>query len=446
MIDDFRSKQFIRIEISHACRKGMNHRNVVIWKSPKAVKRRKRCPMDVASTKHSNRNNDKRSNQYIHRLRPLGILLMFFLVLTASPTVYATDIPETADNLDVKIGQMVMVGFRGLTVDNQSPIMRDIRQRHIGGVILFDYDVPTKSPVRNIQSPTQLKALTSALQKASSGPLFIAIDQEGGRVNRLKQHFGFPPSVSQQYLGSVNNTDVTKRFAQQTAKTLAGNGINLNFAPVVDLNTNPDNPVIGRLERSFSDKPAIVIAQARTMIDVFHEYGILSAIKHFPGHGSSTKDSHEGFVDVTATWSPRELTPFENITQSGRCDMVMTAHIFNKALDPRWPATLSSKTISGILRDRFHYDGVIVSDDMQMKAIRLSYDLKEAVTMALLAGIDILVFANNSVYEEDIAGRVLAIIRTLVTDGSITRERIDQSYRRIQNLKKRLVSIPQSGQ
>lgn len=367
---------------------------------------------------------------------------MFFLVFAVSPALSTPDIPETDVNLDIKIGQMIMVGFRGLTIDNQSPIIKDIRQRHIGGVILFDYDVPTKSPVRNIQSPTQLKTLISELQQASSIPLFIAIDQEGGKVNRLKETFGFPPSVSQQYLGSVNNIDITRRYARQTADTLAGVGFNVNCAPVVDLNTNPDNPVIGRLERSFSDKPAVAIQQASAVIDVFHEYGILSAIKHFPGHGSSTKDSHEGFVDVTATWSPQELIPFMVISESGMCDMVMTAHIFNKTLDPQWPTTLSSKTISGILRERFHYNGVIISDDMQMKAIRLSYDLKKAVSMALLAGIDILVFANNSVYEEDIADRVLSIIRSLITDGFISRERIDQSYQRIIKLKKKLSSTP----
>lgn len=371
---------------------------------------------------------------------------MFFLVFTVSSALSATDIPQKDENLDIKIGQMIMVGFRGLTVDDESPIMKDIRQRNIGGVILFDDDVPTQSPVRNIQSPNQLKKLTSALQQASSIPLFIAIDQEGGKVNRLKESLGFPPSVSQQYLGSIDNIDVTRRYARQTSKTLAKLGFNVNCAPVVDLNTNPDNPVIGRLERSFSDEPAIVIQQALAMIDAFHEYNILSAIKHFPGHGSSTKDSHEGFVDVTTTWSPQELIPFEAIIQSGICDMIMTAHTFNKNLDTQWPATLSSQTISGILRDRFHYDGVIISDDMQMKAIRLSYDLKTAVSKALLAGIDILLFANNSVYEEDIADRVLSIIRSLVTEGSIPGERIDQSYHRILKLKKKLAATSFPGQ
>jgi beta-N-acetylhexosaminidase len=373
------------------------------------------------------------------RLIPFDVLILLCLIFTLPSTAYTADIWETND-LDVKIGQMIMVGFRGLTIGPDSPITMDISQRHIGGVILFDYDVPAQSPVRNIQSSGQLKTLIVDLQRASPIPLLIAIDQEGGKVARLKETNGFPPSVSQQYLGFLDNPSVTRRYARQTAATLAEMGINLNLAPVVDLNVNPDNPVIGRIERSFSDRPDVVIRHATAMIDAFHEYGILSAIKHFPGHGSSTGDSHEGFVDVSATWTPRELIPFKVIAESGRCDMVMTAHIFNKTLDPRWPATLSSTTITGIMRNRFHYDGVIISDDMQMKAIRLSYDLKTAVTRALLAGIDILVFANNSVFEEDIAGRVISIIRTLVADGVIPGELIDRSYRRIVNLKKKLAA------
>jgi len=427
--------------MTHACREETEGPNMA-QKSEIAMKRHRRCHMEIAVTEHSNLSTTKRTESSARHPLRLGIILMFFLVFSVSPALSTPDIPEKDDNLDIKIGQMIMVGFRGLTVDHQSSVIQDIRQRHIGGVILFDYDVPTKSPVRNIQSTAQLKALTSALQQAASIPLLVAIDEEGGKVNRLKESFGFPPSVSQQYLGSVNDINVTARYARRTAATLSGLGINLNCTPVVDLNTNPDNPVIGRLERSFSDKPDVVVRQASVMIEAFHECGILSAIKHFPGHGSSTKDTHEEFVDVTATWSPMELIPFEAVTKSGMCDLVMTAHTYNKTLDPQWPATLSPQTLSGILRDRFHYDGVIMSDDMQMKAIRSSYDLKTAVSMALLAGIDILVFANNSVYDEDIADCVLSIIRTLVADGSISRERIDQSYRRIMNLKKRLASVP----
>jgi beta-N-acetylhexosaminidase len=305
---------------------------------------------------------------------------------------------------------MLMVGFRGLTVADQSPIIQDIKKRNIRGVILFDYDVPSKSPIRNIKSLKQIDALTAALQKASAVPLFIAIDQEGGKVNRLKEKLGFPLSVSEQYLGTINNPGTTRKFAKITARTLANLGINLNFASVVDLNTNPDNPIIGK--------------------------GVLSAIKHFPGHGSPTNDSHKDFVDVTDSWSSDELKPFEAIIKSGECDMVMTVHIFNRKLDQRWPATLSSRTIKGILRKNLNYEGVVISDDMQMEAIRSFYGLETAIKTAILFGVDIFLFANNSVFEEDIAIHAITIIKKLIFRGEIRPERINESYMRIMKLKK----------
>ncbi len=331
-----------------------------------------------------------------------------------------------------------MIGFRGLSVDDTSPVIDDIRKRNIGGVVLFDYDVPSGSPLRNIKSPDQVRSLVNALQGASSIPLFIAIDQEGGKVNRLKERFGFPPTVSGGYLGEMDDLEVTKKYAERTAETLAGLGINMNFAPVVDLNINPDNPVIGKIERSFSADPDIVARHSIVCIEMLHKYGVLSAIKHFPGHGSSMADSHEGFVDVTESWSPEEFKPFKTVIQSGNCDMVMTAHIFNARLDPLLPATLSHKIIGGILRDDMGFNGVVISDDMQMNAIRSFYGLEMAIKLAIGAGCDILIFANNSVFDEDIAGRATGIIKKLVIDGEIGPERIDDSYNRIMGLKERL--------
>ena len=375
-----------------------------------------------------------RWEKLIHQVTVCVALAIFgMLVLLLSS---AAD--EPGSDIRTKAGQMLMIGFRGLAVDSQSPIMRDISKRKIGGVILFDYDVPSGTPVRNIRSPRQVKTLVSDLQKTASVPLFIAIDQEGGKVCRLKGKFGFPPSVSAQYLGSLNSVETTKRYADATAETLAGLGINLNFAPVVDLNVNPDNPVIGKLERSFSADPAIVTRHALAVIDSLHDQGVLSAIKHFPGHGSSLNDSHKGFVDITDTWSTEELKPFEAIVRSGRCDMVMTAHIFNGKLDSVWPATLSSRVMGGILRGNMRYAGVIISDDMQMNAIRQHYGLETAIERAILAGIDILVFANNSVFEENIASRAITIIEKLVREEKVPAGRIDESCARIMKLKEKL--------
>jgi beta-N-acetylhexosaminidase len=364
-----------------------------------------------------------KKNQFI-----IALMLWLGLVQAAS----------AQDSLDIKIGQLLFVGFRGLEANAQSPVVQDIRRRHIGGVILFDYDVAARSPVRNIQSAAQLKRLTDSLQAASPIPLFIGIDQEGGRVSRLKTKFGFPPTVSAAYLGSLNNADTTRQYAAQTATLLATLGINVNFAPDADLNTNPMNPIIGRLDRSFSADPNIVAMQAGMVIDEHHKQNVLTTLKHFCGHGSSSEDSHEGFVDVSKTWQPAELVPYKVLIQSGKADMVMTAHIVNRALGDTLPVTLSHKMITGVLRDSLKFQGVVVSDDMQMNAIAAYYGLEDAIRLALNAGVDMLVFANNSFFVEDIASQATTIIRSLVERGLVSRERIDDAFGRIQRLKTKL--------
>ncbi len=355
-----------------------------------------------------------------------------------TPSPHSGSTPVLAVTLEDKIGQMILVGFRGLEVRDSDPVALDIRERHIGGVVLFDYDVPTRNPVRNIQSPQQVRALTASLNKIARAPLLIAVDQEGGNVQRLKEKSGFPASISQQRLGDLNDPQVTRRYAETTARTLADLGINLNFAPVVDLNTNPQNPIIGGIERSFSAGPKTVIDHATQVIQAHRERGVLTTLKHFPGHGSSRADSHLGLVDVTNTWSQAELEPYASLVGAGLCDAVMTAHIFNSKLDPEWPATLSRSTITGILRERLHYDGVVISDDLQMKAIADHYGLETTIHRAIDAGVDVLAIANNSVYDERVAGRAIEIIKQLVQDGRISAARIEQSYQRIMQLKARL--------
>lgn len=349
---------------------------------------------------------------------------------------------EGTPGLDVKIGQMIMVGFRGLALSDDHPVARDIRERHIGGVILFDYDVPTHTYGRNIESARQIRALTSSLQARAPSPLFVAVDQEGGKVSRLKEKNGFPPTVSQKRLGARDDLEKTGLQADVTAKTLAGLGVNVNLVPVVDLDINPENPVIGKLERSFSRDPAAVTRHALVVIEAHRRYGVLTAPKHFPGHGSAAGDTHEGLVDVTGRWSALELEPFSSLIRQGKADMIMTAHIFNGKLDPVWPATLSPKTLTNLLRQEMGFDGVVISDDMQMKAIASRYGLEMAIRQGILAGVDILLFANNSVYEEDIATRAVATVRALVEKGDIPRERIDESWHRIMKLKERLRRQP----
>jgi beta-N-acetylhexosaminidase len=342
------------------------------------------------------------------------------------------------DALDIEIGQMLMLGFRGLDLRESNPILQDIRHRHLGGVILFDFDAAARQPVRNIQTPEQVRRLTRDLQAAAAIPLLIAIDQEGGAVNRLKPRYGFPPTVSAASLGRQNRVDHTFIRATTIASTLADLGINLNFAPVVDLNRNPHNPVIGKLERSFSDDPTVVTQHARAWLNAHRAHQVLCALKHFPGHGSSRADSHQGAVDVTATWDRSELEPYARLIHSGHCDLVMTAHLFNARLDPDWPATLSPAILSGLLRGELGYDGVIISDDLQMQAIRAYYPLETAIRAAIAAGVDLLLFGNNLRYDPAVGERAFTIIKDLVKSGQINRTRIAESSTRVQRLKAKI--------
>ncbi len=348
-------------------------------------------------------------------------------------------------SLDMKIGQMLMVGFRGLKVGKQSMIVRDIRDRYLGAVVLYDYDMVDQKPQRNIKSFAQLKELVSALQAASPIPLLIAVDQEGGEVCRLKESYGFAPTVSAGYLGGVNDLAVTYKHAAEMARTLGQVGINLNLAPVVDLNVNPNNPIIGRLERSFSDDPDIVTSHALEFIKAHRQEGVLCAVKHFPGHGSSAADSHLGMVDVTATWSAVELEPYAKIIEQGQADAVVTAHVFNTRLDAQYPATLSEATITGILREQLNYRGVIISDDMQMGAIAEHYGLETAVRAAIQAGCDMILISNNLAYKEDVVSQVVAVIKKLIQDGQISERRIEESYRRIRQLKSKITAYKVTG-
>lgn len=344
----------------------------------------------------------------------------------------------TEPSLRQKIAQMLMVGFRGTSLGDSDTIVRDIETHGIGGTILFDRDVILGQYGRNITSPAQLKELTRQLRSFASVPLFIAVDQEGGKVARLKENCGFSPTVSAQYLGTLNDLTITRMYADSIGATLAENGLNMNFAPVVDLNINPDSPAIGKVERSFSADPAVVIKQSRVFVETHDKNRIATCIKHFPGHGSATADSHAGLVDVTNTWTEIELEPYRTLIAEGNCRMVMTAHIFNSKLDPDYPATLSHSTITGILRQRLGFNGVVVTDDMQMGAIIQHYSFETAVEKAIMAGVDIIMFPNNLSYDPDVTPKVIDLISRMVESGTIPVKRINESYDRIMAMKGRI--------
>lgn len=358
-----------------------------------------------------------------HRITALVIALALFLPL-----------PAKGADLDVMIGQMLMTGFRGFTAPPDSRIARDIRDYHLGGVILFDFDVALDSPERNIQSPEQVTALNKALQSYADTPLLIGVDQEGGNVQRLKKGYGFHETPSALSICSSGEFKV-RMAAYMVGSTCAANGFNLDFAPVVDVNVNPDSPAIGGLERSFSGDPEKVARCAELFMGELKRSGTLSCLKHFPGHGSAGADSHKGLTDVTGTWTEAELTPYRELIKKSLPTMIMTAHIFNANLDPDYPATLSKKIITDLLRKELGYDGVVITDDLTMGAITEYYGRDEAIRLTIRAGADILLFGNNLAYDESIVTKAHAAIRKMVDDGTISRQRIEESYARIMKLK-----------
>lgn len=373
-------------------------------------------------------------NQKLYHMKTYSVLILFLYFL-----MYTNLMAQNTDqNQELEIramaGQMLLVGFRGFEATDDMTIVEDITERSLGGVILFDYDVPNREARRNIESPQQVQSLITDLQSLTDIPLFVAVDQEGGRVNRLKERYGFPIMPSAEDMGQADSS-YTYSISKKWAELLANTGFNLNFAPVVDVNTNPENPIIGALGRSFSGDEHEVSAHAEAFINGHDAHNVLTAIKHFPGHGSAWNDSHLGMADVTNTWMELELTPYRQLISNGKARMIMTAHIFNKHLDSEHPATLSHAVLTDKLRGDFGYEGIIISDDMQMKAITEFYGFEEAIVKSINAGVDILIFANNSVYEEDVTERAVEIITRNVQDGNIPIERIRKAYQRIMQVK-----------
>ena len=260
------------------------------------------------------------------------------------------------------------------------------------------------------------------------------MDQEGGQVNRLKKEYGFPATISWAHLGKINDVEETRKQAKLTAQTLSDHGFNINFAPVLDLAMNSSS-FIAKKERCCSDNPYIVYEHAKVMIDCHLNYRVLTVGKHFPGQGSSGEDTHEEFVDVTDSWSEIELMPYRKLIENQSLNAVMSSHLFQRGLDPDHPATLSFNILNKLLRKELEFNGIIFSDDPQMKAISDHYDLKKTLELMINAGVDIFCFGNNLIYDPDIVKKVHMTIGQLLEEKSISEDQLRLSFQRIMNLK-----------
>lgn len=347
------------------------------------------------------------------------------------------------DTSDLRLGDLLLVGFAGTRLDGNEELRQLLCDVKAGGVILFERWAATGQP-RNISSAEQVEMLTGEIQslalRCAGRRVFVAADNEGGRVMRLSTRLGYLPTPSPDDLGEQGDVALTQLEARRMGATLREAGINWNLAPVVDVAINPANPAVVTLGRTFSSDPDRVISQARGFILGMHEAGVLTALKHFPGHGSSRGDSHLGFTDVSDTAElDVELKPYRVLIREGLADSVMTAHVFNRHLDPWDPATLSRFTVDRILRGSLDYGGVVVSDDLLMGAITQHYGLEEAAVLALQAGVDVLLISQNVAQTDDrAAGRVVAAIAHAVAQGKLSRRRISESLARIDALRERL--------
>lgn len=365
-----------------------------------------------------------------------SFLIILFMSLISSSAALAGE-----QHLRQMAAKMLMVGFKGDTITADNPVIKYLTELKVGGVIVFDIDLtgPKTLGSRNITSKKQLSRLTSDIKSIAGYPILIAADQEGGRVQRLKPEYGFTKLPSAKFLGDTNHTDTTARYAAIMAEELSQAGINVNLAPELDLHDDRC-PVIGKLQRAYSSDPRTVAIHAGITIDTLHRHGIMTALKHFPGHGSATNDSHYGLTDVTSTWNDHELTPFKKMIEDGKADMIMTAHIFNRQLDPDYPATLSHTILTGLLREKLGFEGVILTDDIYMQGIIDNYSVEEAVIRAINAGADMLIMGNNITtgFEPDRPSKIIDIIVNAVNNGDIQVERIADANKHIDNLTSKL--------
>ena len=316
-----------------------------------------------------------------------------------------------------KLGQMVMIGIQGTKVDDDSLYM--LNQYHMGGVILFD---------RNMENPEQVKQLTSDLQAQSNEkvPLFIGIDEEGGDVVRMAEKLTPPPS--QKEIGATGDIEQAKTWAIKTAKSLKDMGINVNFAPVADVGSND--------KRSYSTDTNTVIDFVRAATKGYQQENIIYSLKHFPGIGKGRVDSHvdSSSIDVAKeVLMTEDIIPFKTIIDENDPNdyFILVSHLKYPALDEEYPASLSSKIMTDLLRNELGYKGIIITDDMEMGAVANHNDFRSIGVKAVKAGVDIVLVCHEYEHQQEVYLGLL----DAVNSGEISQERIDESVKRIIKVK-----------
>ena len=332
-----------------------------------------------------------------------------------------------AMSLDRRIGQMLLLGFIGSTVDTggADQIAGHLANGRIGGVLFLRHNVRSREGVEGL----------TARFNAIAPDSWMAVDQEGGVVQRLSHDLGYGAVPRAQLVAEAGDADAARLVYAAAAQEFRAAGFNMNLAPVADLN-DPENAVIGRHGRSYGNDGATVAAYAGAFIDAYREAGALCVIKHFPGHGHSRGDSHAGFVDITETWSDAELDPFRRLINAGQAQLIMGGHLTQRGLDPGdVPVTFSAPVIEDLLRGQLGYTGAVMTDDLDMAAIRENYSQRESVLRSIEAGNDIIMLSNSAAPDPDLPQRVVSWVTEAIAEGRLTEARIDQSVARIAALR-----------
>jgi len=372
--------------------------------------------------------------RYIGRRNINAAFILVFLgqVLGLSSAAFAQQNEES--ELQRIVAQKIVVGFFGHK--NTDPdfrrVINNLEQGFVGGVLFLG---------RNMSNKTDLELMVREVKNCKCDVLpLIAIDEEGGVIERLGPSQGFDHTASAAEVGREDKEKARTDY-ERLAKKLSDIGFNINLAPVVDLNLNPENPIIGRLDRSFSSSPLAVSLYASIFIEEHHKRGIATALKHFPGHGSSSNDSHDSIANVETSWSPVELVPYEKLINSHIVDCIMVGHLSNATLWGGAATQYGARAIKQILRQQLRFSGVVLSDDLSMKAVRSpDQPFSEVIRSSVRAGVDIVVVSriNDDDETADTGAYVNSAILAGIRSGEIDREAIDSSVRRIEFLKKEI--------
>lgn len=360
----------------------------------------------------------------------ISIVIVVLLSIFTFRTTFSKEPPkdeilETISNmsLDEKIGQLVISGFYGPTLDEN--ILKLVKEDKISGVILFN---------RNVKDSSQLLSLNNSLKESNKNnklPLFISVDEEGGSVTRMPSDIKRLPT--NKYIGSLNNKDLSYKVGEILGEQLSYFGFNMNFAPVLDINSNPNNPVIGN--RSFGNNKDIVANLGTSTMKGIQSKNIISVVKHFPGHGDTSVDSHVNLPVVNYDinrLNSFEFVPFKTAIQNG-ANAVMVGHILLPKIDNKYTSSMSYEIVTNILRKDLGFDGLVVSDDMTMGAITENYSIEEASVKSINAGVDLLLVCQK--YEN--TENVLKALKEAVLNGTISKERLNNALYNIISTKKK---------